>query len=154
MFYLLSDLDCEIFREDVWAPTSFGHSKFEVRNFLEFFHLWSALDSEFLTGGRLGTNFFLVMLNFRLKFFQNFLFHTVLWMPNFSKGVLGQLFLVMPNLRPKNFLEFFHLQSALDSEFFRGVLWAPVFFGHAKFEFKNFSEFFHYRVLCTLNFSE
>ena len=39
----------------------------------------------------------------------------------------------------KNFLEFFHLQSTLDSEFFRGGVWAPIFFGHTKFEVKNVS---------------
>ena len=48
----------------------------------------------------------------------------------------------MQNLRLKNFWEFFHFQSALHSEFFRGGVRAPTFFGHAKFEVKNFSEFF------------
>ena len=55
----------------------------------------------------------------------------------------------MQNLRPKNFSEFFHLQSALDSEFFRetqffrGGSEHQLFFGHTKFEIKNFSEFFN-----------
>ena len=43
----------------------------------------------------------------------------------------------------KNFLEFFNLQSAVDSEFFAGGIWAPTFFGHSKFEVTNFSEFFN-----------
>ena len=42
-----------------------------------------------------------------------------------------------------NFLEFFYLQSPLDSEFFRGDDQAPIFLGHAKLEVKFFSEFFH-----------
>ena len=46
-------------------------------------------------------------------------------------------------MRSKIFRNFFVLQRALDSEFFRGVVRAPTFFGHAKFEVKNFSEFFH-----------
>ena len=62
---------------------------------------------------------------------------------NFSEGVQEKLFLVTPNLRPKNFLEFSHLQSAVDCEFFAGRVWAPTFFGHSKFEVKKFSEFFH-----------
>ena len=48
----------------------------------------------------------------------------------------------MPNLRSKKFSEFFHLQSIVDSEFFRGGVWAPTFFGHTKFEVKHFSKFF------------
>ena len=44
-----------------------------------------------------------------------------------------QIFLVMPNLMSKNFSEFFHLLSTLDSKFFR-VGSGPTFFGHAKFE--------------------
>ena len=35
-------------------------------------------------------------------------------------------------------MEFFHLQSNVDSEFFESVVWAPNFFGHAKFEVKFF----------------
>ena len=65
---------------------------------------------------------------------------------------MGPLFLVMRNLRSKNVSEFFHLQSALVSEFIRGAVWAPTLFGHAKFEVKIFWEFFIYRALWTLNF--
>ena len=54
----------------------------------------------------------------------------------FRRGGLGQYFLVMPNLRPKNFLEFFYVHSALDSEFFRRGSW-PTCFGYAKFETKK-----------------
>ena len=42
----------------------------------------------------------------------------------------------------KNFSEFFYLQSALDSELFRGGDRAQIFFGNAAFEVKNFLEFF------------
>ena len=54
-----------------------------------------------------------------------------------------ELFLIMPNLRSKFFLEFLHLQSAVDSEFLRLGVWEPTFFGHTKFKVKNFSEFFN-----------
>ena len=54
-----------------------------------------------------------------------------------------QTLLVMPNLRPKLFLEFLHLQSPLDSEFFRGDVQALTFFSDTKFEVKKFSEFFN-----------
>ena len=63
---------------------------------------------------------------------------------NFEDWVSGhQLFLVMLNLRSKNFQNFFHLQSAVDSELLRLGVWAPTFFGHTKFEVKNFSKFFN-----------
>ena len=55
---------------------------------------------------------------------------------------MGQLYLVMPNLRPNIFLEFFHLQSALVYEFLRGGVWAPTCFGHLKFKVTNLWEFF------------
>ena len=42
----------------------------------------------------------------------------------------------------KKFSEFFHLQSAVDCEFFAGGFWALTFFGDANFEVKFFSEFF------------
>ena len=58
----------------------------------------------------------------------------MLWTLNISEGVSRyQLFLFT-----LNFLEFFHLQSTLDSECFRGDVRAPTFFGHAKFEVKKF----------------
>ena len=60
--------------------------------------------------------------------------YRVLWTLNFSKGVSGhQLFLVT-----LNFLEFFHLQSTLDSELFRGDVQAPTLLGHTKFDIKIF----------------
>ena len=108
---------CSNFQRGVWAPNFFCHTKFEVKNISEFFHLQSTVDSEFFTGRGQGTN--------------NCWSH--------------QLFLVMPNLKPKSFSEFFNLESALDSEFFAGGIWAPTFFGHTKFEVKNFSEFFHWQ---------
>ena len=50
-FCLQSTLDSEFFRGDVQGPTSFGHAKFEVKNFLEFFQLQSTVDSELFRGG-------------------------------------------------------------------------------------------------------
>ena len=56
---------------------------------------------------------------------------------------MHQFFLVMLNLKPKIFRNFFNLPSTLDSKFFsKGVSRHQLFFGHAKFETKNFSEFF------------
>ena len=45
-------MDNEFFRLGVWAPTFFGHAKFEVKNFSECFHLHSAVDSEFFARGQ------------------------------------------------------------------------------------------------------
>ena len=52
----------------------------------------------------------------------------------------------------KFFLEFLHSQSTLDSEFFRGGVWAPIFFGHAKFEVKNLLQFFHLQIALDSEF--
>ena len=49
----------------------------------------------------------------------------------------AKCFLVMLNLRSKVFSEFFHLQSTVDSLFFRGGVWSPTFSGHINFEVKN-----------------
>ena len=52
----------------------------------------------------------------------------------------------------KFFLEFLHSQSTLDPEFFRGGVWAPIFFGHAKFEVKNLLQFFHLQIALDSEF--
>ena len=59
--------------EGVEAPTFFGHAKFEVKNFLEFFQLQSTVDSELFRGGGSRHQLFLVMLHLKSKFFRNFL---------------------------------------------------------------------------------
>ena len=67
-----------------WAPTVFCHTKFEVKTFSEFFHLQSALDSEFFRGGGVsGHHLFLDTTNLRLKIFQNFFLYWALWSLNF-----------------------------------------------------------------------
>ena len=82
------------------------------------------------------------MLNLRSKLFGNFFIYQTLYTEYFTGGS-GSTFFVTPNLRPKNFSEFFNLQSTLDSEFFRGV-----FYGHQLFwvmpnlRSKMFSELF------------
>ena len=71
---------------------------------------------------------------FEVKNLSEFFNYRALWTLNFSKEVSEhQLFLVT-----LNFLEFFHLQSTLDCEFFRRGVWALTFFRHAKFEVKIF----------------
>ena len=52
----------------------------------------------------------------------------------------------------KNFLEFFNLQSDVDSEFLRLGVWVPTFFGYTKFEVKNFSEFFNLQSVVDSEF--
>ena len=47
--------------------------------------------------------------------------------------VWAPTFFVHAKFEVKNFSEIFHLQSTLDSEFFRGGVKAPTFFGHTKF---------------------
>ena len=67
----------------------------------------------------------------------------MLWTLNLSGGVSShQLFSGHAKFEVKNFQSFFHLQIAVDSDFFARWVWAPTFFGHTNFEVKIFSEFF------------
>ena len=66
----------------VLALTFFGHTKFEVKNFSEFFHLQSALDSEFLRRGIWAPNFF-GHAKFEVKNFEKIFIYRVLWTLNF-----------------------------------------------------------------------
>ena len=75
----------------ICAPTFFGHMKFEVKNFLKFFHLQSTVDSEFFKRG-FGHQLFLVMLTLMATNFQNFVIYRVLWTLNFSEGISGYQF--------------------------------------------------------------
>ena len=54
------------------APTFFGHSKFEVKKFSEFFPLPSTLDSEYFGEGGCRHQLFLVIPNLRSKSFSEF----------------------------------------------------------------------------------
>ena len=62
-------------------------------------------------------------------------------------GTKGKHYAYYLAFEVKNFLEFFCLQSTLDSKFFRGDVQTTTFFGHAKFEVINFRNFFLYHVL-------
>ena len=84
---------------------------------------------------------FLVMLNLKSKFFRNFFFYRALWTEFFRWGSGPTLF-GHAKFETKNFLEYFCLQSTLDSKFFRGGVFAPIFLGHAKFEVKKYFEIF------------
>ena len=68
-----------------------GHQLFLVTlNFSELFHLHSTLDSEFFRGDVQSLSYFLVMLDLRSNFFQNFFIYRVLWtLNNSGKGDLG-----------------------------------------------------------------
>ena len=71
-------LDC--FAVGVWAPTFFRHTKFEVKNFLEFFNvdrgLWTL---DFSQGLNSGYQLFLVTLNLRSKNLRKFFIYRALW---------------------------------------------------------------------------
>ena len=66
-------MDSEFFKKGVGALTFLVMLNFRSKNFSEFFHLQSALDSELFSKRRSGQKLFLVMLNLRSKFFRNFL---------------------------------------------------------------------------------
>ena len=69
---LLSTLDPVLYCwKVVWAPTFFGHAKFEVKIFSEFFQLQSAVDAEFFTGGS-GYQLFFVHIKFKVTNFSEF----------------------------------------------------------------------------------
>ena len=107
------------------------------------FHLQSALDFEFFEVGGAGHQLFLVTPNLRSKSFRNFFIYRVLWTLNLT-GSRHQLFLGIQNLRSKSFQNIFLYKALWTLKFSgRGLVQAPTFFGHAKFEVKKFSELFH-----------
>ena len=123
----------------VWAPTFLVTPNLRLKNFWNFF-LYRAHRTEFFRGGL--ANFSWSCQIWDKKFFGIFSFtdYCGLWI--FHRGGLGQLFLVMPNLRPKNFSEFFHLQSPLNSEFFTWGSLGTNFFWSCQITAQNFLEFF------------
>ena len=156
-------LDTNIF----WSCQIWGQKFFRIVSFIERTGLWI-----FHKGWGSSHQLFLVMPNLRFKPFQKFFMSTPLWTLNFWDGglftnffghskfevifqnfflyqnlwtlnLLGrfrhQLFLVMPNLMSRIFQNFF---LALLTEFFRGGVQTPTFFGNSKFSTKNFLEFF------------
>ena len=132
------------FSEGVSRPIFFGHAKFEVKNFSKLFPLPSALDSEFFRGV-LCTNFFGSCQIWGQKIFQNFFTYWVLWTLNFSDRGSGQQLFWSHQIWGQNFSEFFHLSSAVDSEFFLvgGVSGHQLFLVMQNLRSKNFAEFFH-----------
>ena len=125
------------FSEDRSGPTFFGYSKLEVKHFSEFFHLLSTINSEFFRGG-LGINYFLSCQIWGQKIFRIYSFTECSGL-NLSEGCLGQLFLVMPKLRPKNFS--FTEHSGL--WIFQRTGLGQLFFITPNLRSKTFSEFFH-----------
>ena len=103
-------------RVGVWVPTFFGHTKFKDKKFSEFFHLQSILDSEFLGGEGPSTNFIWSSQIWCQKFVKIFLLLSALNCI-FQRGSRHQLFLVMPNFRPKIFWNFFLYQVLLTLKF-------------------------------------
>ena len=108
----------------------FGHTKFEVKIVLEFFHLQSTVDSEFFAVGVWAPTFF-GHAKFEVKTFLDFFnLQSTLDSEFFAAQSGHQLFFVTLNLRSKIFRNFF-LYQALWTEFFREGS-GPTFFGDAK----------------------
>ena len=118
-----------------WSCQIWGQKFFRIFSFTERSQL------NFSEGGS-DTNFFWLCQILEQKIFGIFFLYQLLWSLKFWGGGSGhQLFLVMPNLKSKKFQNFF-LYWVLLTEFFGGVVQTQTFYGHAKFETKNFSEFF------------
>ena len=93
----------------------FGHAKFEVKNFSEFFPLPSAVVSQFsLAWGGSAHQLFLVTLNLRSKCFENFFLYYVLWTLNLSGDVQAPIFFGHAKFEVQIFSEFFLLLSTLN----------------------------------------
>ena len=130
-----------------------GHTKFEVKNVSDFFHLQSTVDTEFFCR-QIWTPNFLVTLNFRLKILQNSFLYQVLWTEFFRVGS-GPIFFGDAKFETKIFSEFFPLLSALDSEFVGGGgSRHQLFLVMLNLRSKFFLNFLIYRMLWTLNFSQ
>ena len=100
-------MDSEFSGGRIQAPTFFVHAKFGVKMFSEFFPLPSTLDFEFFGAGRgLGTNFFGHAKFEGKNFSEIFNLQSTLDSEFSEEGCRHQHFLVMPNLRSKNFQNF------------------------------------------------
>ena len=85
------------------GPNSFGHAKFEVKNFSLYLVLWTVSTGVCAWGGVVWDPTFFGHAKFEVR---NFSFYLVLWTLFLQGGKGGsgiQLFLVMPNLRSKIF---------------------------------------------------
>ena len=133
----------------ICVPNFFGHAKFEVKSFHNFFLYHVIWTLNFL--GRRGSRhqLFLVTLNFRSKSFRSFSFIECsgLWICQLS----GQQFFGHAKLEDKKFSEFFPLPRTLDWISQRGV-WAPPFLVMLNLKSGSFQNFFTYRALWTLKF--
>ena len=128
----------------VWSPTFFGHPKFEVKKFSEFFPLLSTLDSEFLQVGSPVTNFFWLYQIWYQKVFRIFSFTDYSGLWIFQLGDLTPTFFGHCKFEVRNFQKFFLYRALWTLNFLGRVgVWEPTFFGHAKFEVEKFWEFFH-----------
>ena len=88
----------------------FGHAKFEVKIFLEFFSFTKHSGLNFSEG--VWENFFGLSQIWDQTNFWNFFVYWVLWTPNFLQGESGhQLFLVTLNLRANIFQNFFFYRA-------------------------------------------
>ena len=135
----------------LWSPIFFGHVKFEVKNFLEFFNLQSATESEFFAGCIWAPTFF-GHAKYEIKNFLEY-FHlqsALNWI--FIDGGLGQLILVKLNLRLKIFRNFLIYRLLWTLIFLQGVSGYQIFLVTLILRSKIFRNFFVYRVLSTLNF--
>ena len=91
-----------------------GQKVFRIFSFTEHSGLW-------IYWGVPGTNFFLSCQSWCQKFFRIFSFIECSWL-YFPKGVQTPTFFSHAKFETKNFLEFFPLLSAHDSEILRGYL--------------------------------
>ena len=136
-------------REGLGTKFFWSHQIWKQKFFRDFFIYW-VLWTEFLRWGSGPT--FLVMPNLRSKkFFGIFSLtkHSALWI--FQRGVRAPNFSGHAKFETKNF---FHLLSTMDSEFFKGGIWDNIFWSLKIWGQKIFQNFFIYRALWTLNFTE
>ena len=102
----------------------------------------------------LGTNLFGYTV-FEVNNFQNFLLDRTLWILNFLQGMSGhQLYLVMLNLRSINLGIFSFTEYSGLWIFNAGGFWSPTFLVMLNLSSNFLCNFFVYRALWILNFSE
>ena len=139
-FHLKCTLDSEFFRGGCLGTNVFCHITFGVTNFSDIFHLLSSLDSEFFTRG-VWPNFFWPHYIWVQNFFGIFhLQSTGLWIFLRGRDCLGTNFFSHCKFEVKNFSEFCHLPSILDSEFVK-VLDTNIFWSHQIWDQKVFRIF-------------
>ena len=139
----------------VWASTFLVTLNLRSKNFFEIFSFAEQCECGIFFGGEgVQAPSLFGHAKFGVKNFSEVLRLQSTLDSEIFRGWFGQLFLVMPNLSPKMFGDFFVYRVLCTLNFLQGVSRHQLFLVILNLRSKILWNFFIYRVLWTMNFSE